>query len=172
MADYLGADQQAPSPPFLRTFYKTDFQKVRERMISILKQRAAWDLFNPALWGQIGIDGGPVDDFMENYIGIAKRLGEPLTADNADRYALAIHEQYGTPLKRLDVYIDVFLTMIKNNEVPNPILAPWTYTPDTSIGEDIAKVARRGGTTLLILGVIGVGVYAFASRGVPRLIRE
>lgn len=172
MADYLGADQQSPSPPFLRTFYKTDFQRVRERMISILKQRAKWDLVNPSLWGQVGLTGAPIDDFLENYIAVASEVQKPLNRDTAALFKAMIYEQYGTPADRLDVYIETFITMADNNEIPKTILYPWTYTPESSIGEDISKIVRRGGATIAVVGIIAVGVYAFASRGVPALIRE
>lgn len=172
MADYLGADQHSPSPPFLRTFYKTDFQKVRERMLSILKQRASWDLINPTLWGQVGLTGAPVDQFIENYIAVASKARQPLTRDNAEAFAQKMHKLYGTPVKRLSEYIDVLLTMKESGEVPDTILYPWTYTPETSLGEDLRKAGLRGGAVLAMVGLVAVGVYAFASQGVVALVKE
>lgn len=168
--DYLGADQQQPSPLFIRTFYKTDFQKVLERMISILKERAKFDIINPQLWSQIGIFGGPVEQFLENYMAVAISMNESLEYENAEDFISEIHNKYGTPISKVKEYVDVFLVLSEGGEVPESILEPWKYEPTSSIGEDIERGVKKGTIALALVGIAVVGVYAFASRGAPRII--
>jgi len=167
----LGRDEQAPAPLFVRLINPTDLQRVSVKMCELIRQRYGWlDRLNPWSSGYrlLGIECENVTEFLQNYIMIARQLRLQLNENTRADFAAHMAEQFGYRAEDLDVWIEAFLQVKKAGMVPQSIAIPWAYEP-TTVGEDVAKTVTRSLPVVALIGLAAVAVYAFSSRGLPRL---
>jgi len=166
---YLGIDEQAEALPFVRLFDPTDLQRVGWKMGGIIEGNHSWDWLNPTVWRVVGLESSNVIEWLKRYIEIARQWRLPLTHDTAPQFQQHFIEQYGYSASDLDEYFDAFWAVREQGLMPDSIYMPWEYQP-TTVSEDIGQaVSKALSPKLIILAVLGVGAYAFFSRGLPRM---
>lgn len=167
----LGRDEQGTAPLFVRLFSPTDLQTVATKMAQLIRQRYGFlDKLNPFSSGYrlLGFEQENVEEFLQNYVLIARQLRIPLTPDTKESYAVHLVEQFDYKPEDVDVWLEAFLQVKSAGMVPPSIAVPWGYEPTTA-GEDVTKALTKGIPIVALVGLAAVAVYAFSSQGLPRL---
>ena len=133
---------------------------------------AGWDFFNLNLWRKLGMSvesgGGPLHDFLQNYIQLARETRDSISARNKDTWIQNMQSRYGTRADDLTDYVRAMLDMISAGTMPDVILKPYSYQP-TEAGQDVAKAVTSVMPKLVIaIAVIG-GVMMLSSTIVPQI---
>lgn len=163
----LGADETKPAGVFMRLVNPTELDKTAKEMARLIKDYyAGWDFFNLSLWRKLGMSvesgSGPLHDFLQHYIQIARESGDSLSERNQEWWINTIHERFGTRTDDVQDYVKAMLDMIRAGTMSETILKPYRYEP-TEIGEDFMKsmfpklviaVAVIGGTMVLANTII------------------
>lgn len=166
---YLGIDEQQPALPFIRLFSPTDIQETAWKMAKIIADRHSWDWINPTMWRIVGLESGNVIDFLRRYILVARTWQTPLTPDTAPQFKQYFIQQYDYRADDLEELFNAFFQVRDAGMMPDTIFAPWGYVPST-VAEDIGEaVTKNIWPKLLILSVLGLAAYGFATKGAPAI---
>lgn len=161
---YLGIDEQAPGIPYVRAFNPSEFDKVVLNMTRLIKEYyPGIDLLNLELWGLLGFGSVPVENFLNQYIQIARENNIVYTPENEPFFIEEMENRFSSDPEKLSVYFKALYDLKKAGKVPDIIYNPAGYTP-TELAEDIGTAATpaiQGTLTkILFFGVLAAGAYA------------
>lgn len=172
MSNYqcLGIDETKPADPFVRLVNPSELDKVAKEMARLIKDYyPGIDIVNINLWRKLGLSvdsgSGPLHDFLQHYIQVARETGTHLTSSNKDWWATTISERFGTRLDDVQDYIRAMLDMIKAGTMSDVILKPYGYQA-TEIGGDFMQ--NTFPKLVVAVAVIG-GVMVLANSIIPQI---
>lgn len=167
---YLGVDETKPGALFVRLVNPTESDKVAKELARLIRSYySGWDLANIDLWRKLGWDvtriGNPLQDFLQNYILLARQEKSYLSERSKQWWIDTMHARYNIPMDDLKDYIRAMLDMISAGTMPDTILKPYTYEP-TELGEDFSKNVFP--KLVLAAAVIG-GVMVLSNTLIPQI---
>lgn len=123
----LNGNEQSPTG-FPNTFPNA-FDKASKAMIERLKDEYNYDLVNATLWKLIGLNGGPVRDFLMRYIKQAREWGKSYIKADWPQWQKTFISKYGYDDSTIEVYFRNFRVLQSEGRIPESIFKPWTYDP-------------------------------------------
>lgn len=145
IVEYMGRDEQESGALFVRLFSPTDLDKASEAIRKDLKDKLSFvDEFK-----YLGLFGGPVTDFLKNYIDTSHRLRLAYSTLNKNQIYSAMQTIYGYDAEALNIYFGALSKLWDQGKIPEAIYVPFTYAPDDST---IPEVASKYLVKSLIIG--------------------
>lgn len=164
--------EQERGLPFIRFINPTELDKARDSMELLLRLKyPGLDIANIHLWKMIGWDGGPIEEFINQYMHWSKTNRSTLTQINRNSFVDAMMASgiYGDR-KIVDEYVDIFLSAQKAGDISDTIYTPYEYEetePIEKIGKEVGKELNR----LFLFGVLAIAGYGLMTTFIPQITK-
>lgn len=142
----FGADQQEPG--WFPTFNPNDFDIAVKSVSAKMLDNYNVDFINPKAYWNVGLFNGPVKNFIKRYMAIARAVKQPyLYQSQWNGWSKIYRKNYG---KDDAVYFRAFRLAAGEGKIPESILRPWTYNPESDLrGTFLSKRLVIGGVALV-----------------------
>lgn len=152
--EILGADEQRTSAwwPLARTDFDNAWMAIRDRF----EEEYKWDLVNPKLWSLVGLNGGPIKEFLQQYMSFARSVEKEYRKQDYAVFWKPRFRKYGYEDWKIDAYFRALRLERERGLIADTIYKPWDYTP--TVENPGAKIAR----TAAVYGIVALGIYALA----------
>jgi hypothetical protein len=160
--------------PFGRLIAPTLIESTAAEMSRIIRDaNPGIDELNPRMWNTLGGGNSRVVEFLQRLIQLERERQQSYGPAAKAGFIAVLSTQYpeyggskGGP--RLGNYLYALDRMLAAHTVPEEILRPWTYEPQT-IAQDVAGAASKAVGKLGLWIVLGIFAYGLATTLLPQL---
>lgn len=158
--------------PFIRYVNPTELDKARDAMEKLLRLKyPGIDIANLHLWKMIGWDGGPIEEFLNQYMQWARKNQTSLNQVNRNFFVdEMIANKIYSDRAIVNEYIDVFLQAYNTKQVSDTIYQPWMYE-EKELGSVIGTEIGKQFNKVLVAAIVALAVYGIATSFIPQIAR-
>ena len=123
----MGADEQTSAGFWLFQITPTDFDNAYESLRQYLKNELGFvDEYT-----YLGVLGGTLKDFLNNYINASHAIGAAYHSYNKNKFYNYLKTNYGYDDDELDIYLPALSIVNDQGKIPRSIYDAYSYTPSS-----------------------------------------